>query len=269
MHVYFREYAQQMGMQNVRTILPEQIDICINTSIIDTVNRLIRENVGFKNDKVILDNSKIGNVNALRPLIGIDEIALNNPMITNFGRLSIDNDAFFNVSINNNYLYVVDFKVNFAINTSMGYEEGAGGDINVHEPDVVFTNFKPVRIIEDQYIAETQNDFVLKSRVTSPIIVLHDDNFDFYVDKFVKGNRGYYFNGSFIVYKLLMNYIKRPDTVTYYQGRGGSVSCNLPEYLHVDIVKQAVDLYHASLQTNAMSAIASNKSLIQNSRTNS
>ena len=106
MHVYFREYAQQMGMQNVRTILPEQIDICINTSIIDTVNRLIRENVGFKNDKVILDNSKIGNVNALRPLIGIDEIALNNPMITNFGRLSIDNDAFFNVSINNNYLYV-------------------------------------------------------------------------------------------------------------------------------------------------------------------
>ena len=27
MHVWFRQYAQQMGMQNVRAILPEQIDL--------------------------------------------------------------------------------------------------------------------------------------------------------------------------------------------------------------------------------------------------
>ena len=30
MHINFRQYAQQMGMQNVRAILPEQIDILIN-----------------------------------------------------------------------------------------------------------------------------------------------------------------------------------------------------------------------------------------------
>mgnify|MGYP006955536998 CR=1 FL=1 len=29
MHVMFRQYAQQMGMQNVRAILPEQIDLLI------------------------------------------------------------------------------------------------------------------------------------------------------------------------------------------------------------------------------------------------
>ena len=35
MHVWFRQYAQQMGLQNVRAILPDQIDLVINTSIID------------------------------------------------------------------------------------------------------------------------------------------------------------------------------------------------------------------------------------------
>ena len=43
MHVWFRQYAQQMGMQNVRAILPEQIDVFINTSISDLVNQLVRE----------------------------------------------------------------------------------------------------------------------------------------------------------------------------------------------------------------------------------
>ena len=38
MHVWFRQYAQQMGMQNVRAILPEQIDNLINTSIKDTID---------------------------------------------------------------------------------------------------------------------------------------------------------------------------------------------------------------------------------------
>ena len=39
MHVMFRQYAQQMGMQNVRAILPEQIDLLLNTAVIDIVNK--------------------------------------------------------------------------------------------------------------------------------------------------------------------------------------------------------------------------------------
>ena len=68
MHRWFRQYAQQMGMQNVRAILPEQIDRFINTSISDFVNDLIRANASITNDRVITDNSKIGNINALRSL---------------------------------------------------------------------------------------------------------------------------------------------------------------------------------------------------------
>lgn len=68
MHVMFRQYAQQMGMQNNRAILPEQIDLLINTSIMDSVNEIIKQNIGITNDRVITDNSKIGQINALRSL---------------------------------------------------------------------------------------------------------------------------------------------------------------------------------------------------------
>ena len=66
MHVWFRQYAQQMGMQNVRAILPEQIDTLINTSIKDTIDEVVRANVGTTNDRVITDNAKLASVNALR-----------------------------------------------------------------------------------------------------------------------------------------------------------------------------------------------------------
>lgn len=43
MHRMFRQYAQQMGMQNTRAILPEQIDLLINNSISDTINQVITQ----------------------------------------------------------------------------------------------------------------------------------------------------------------------------------------------------------------------------------
>ena len=38
MHILFRQLAQQMGLQNTRAILPEQIDMLINMSISDITN---------------------------------------------------------------------------------------------------------------------------------------------------------------------------------------------------------------------------------------
>ena len=68
MHQMFRQYAQQMGMQNVRAILPEQIDLLINNSISDTINQVITQNIGITNDRVISDASKLNQVNALKSL---------------------------------------------------------------------------------------------------------------------------------------------------------------------------------------------------------
>lgn len=76
MHIWFRQYAQQMGMQNVRAILPEQIDLVINTSISDTINQLITENIGLTNDRIITDNVKLGQINALRTLYKVSELEI-------------------------------------------------------------------------------------------------------------------------------------------------------------------------------------------------
>ena len=45
MHIMFRQLVQQMGMQNVRAILPEQIDLLLNTAIVDVINEIIKRNI--------------------------------------------------------------------------------------------------------------------------------------------------------------------------------------------------------------------------------
>lgn len=46
MHVMFREVAQQMGLQTVRAIFSENIDICLNNAINAKVRNLLAENIG-------------------------------------------------------------------------------------------------------------------------------------------------------------------------------------------------------------------------------
>lgn len=399
MHVMFRQYAQQMGMQNVRAILPEQIDLLLNTSIMDVTNQVIKENIGITNDRVITDNSKIGQINALRSLYHVHYIEMSpvpsqieekrvfsfSASDRNTGRMTTD---FKRVSDNNllpEYMFLVDFSLNYkkvingqgyngktgvsikgtynvltpngCINsseeylvknknitseviievysvddedfinlnfkvdtsitsnprlkcTSEGYTtyflgvEGTNthdssyggkhyvltktfndGDSNwnngvIYNPlvinsnvrtseyvapsfevDGLETNYFPVRIIDDAYLADTLNDFVLKNRLRSPIMVAYNNNnncnvFDLYIDKFNKTpeNR-YVLEGGLIPYMLRMSYIGKPAKVKYGEDIGQeNVDCDLPEYMHIDIVKHAVDLYRVALSGSMMAA---------------
>ena len=181
MHINFRQYAQQMGMQNVRAILPEQIDIVINTSIMDTVNQLIRENIGVTNDRQVTDNSKIGQINALRTLYKVEEVTIT--IGTNFTydstrRLSGlikhvgTNEANVSDTVFGKPMFLVDISINYTNST-----------------DGIVTNWYPVRIIDDVYLSDTLNDFVLKNRWRSPIATVYK-NFttELYIDKFKAGN---------------------------------------------------------------------------------
>ena len=399
MHVMFRQYAQQMGMQNVRAILPEQIDLLLNTSIMDITNQVIKENIGITNDRVITDNSKIGQINALRSLYHVHYIEMSpvpsqleekrtfsfSAADRNTGRMTTD---FKRVSDNNllpEYMFLVDFSLNykkvingqgyngktgvsikgtynvltpqgcitaseeyliknrslttsvtievysvdserfinlnFVVDTSVtnnprlkctseGYTtyflgvEGTNsqhssyggkhyvltktftdGDTDYNdgiiynpvvinssvltseyvapafETDSVETNYFPVRLIDDAYLADTLNDFVLKNRLRSPILVTYNNNsnknvFDLYIDKFSKTPNGrYVLEGGLIPYMLRMSYIGKPVKVKYGEDIGQeNVDCDLPEYMHVDIVKHAVDLYRVALNGSMMAA---------------
>ena len=273
MHVMFRQYAQQMGMQNNRAILPEQIDLLINTSIMDSVNEIIKQNIGITNDRVITDNSKIGQINALRSLyrVSILDMFPTNKDDRYFGFSASDRySGRMSTSSKNivkdipNYMFLVDFSLNYKQTSNIGCD---GSDTQytppAFKPDGLITNFFPVRIIDDSFLADTLNDFILKPRLRSPIIVTYNNGannvFDLYIDKFIKdaSNSTYYLADRLLPYQLRMSYIAKPAAVAYKEDVGGTnVDCDLPEYMHVDIVKHAVDLYHIAISGSMMAAKA-------------
>ena len=250
MHVWFRQYAQQMGMQNVRAILPEQIDLLINSSITDTINQVITQNIGITNDRVITDNSKIGQINALRSLYKVKTVqaipaasgssSTTTPFVkgeeTHILRMYADIKNFDNGGSGStgkfDYLYLVDLAINYS-----NLESSSG-------TPTTLTNYFPVRLIDDAYLADTLNDFVLRPRLRTPVAVLYNDQLDIYIDNLTSGKLPEELNP----YKLRVSYIAKPAVVAYKSDLGGTdVNCNLPEYMHVDILKHAVDLYRIAV----------------------
>lgn len=255
MHVWFRQYAQQMGMQNVRAILPEQIDLLINSAISDAVNQVIIQNVGITNDRIITDNSKIGQINALRSLykvINVDasvqtSTTIGKPFVkgeeTTVYRLSGEVNKFIDskkistagADYKFNYLFLVDLAINYKDNSST--------------PKV--TNLFPVRLIDEAYLADTINDFILKPRLRTPVAVLYNDTLDIYVDDLDNGALPFNLKPD----KLRVSYIAKPAKVRYASDLGGSnVDCDLPDYMHVDILKAAVDLYRVATNGSLMAS---------------
>lgn len=256
MHVWFRQYAQQMGMQNVRALLPEQIDLLINSSITDTINQVITQNIGITNDRVITDNSKIGQINALRSLYKVKIVqaipvtsgisSTTSPFVkgeeTHILRMYANIKNFDNGGSGTegkfDYLYLVDLSLNYS-----------DKDTSTSTPTKV-TNFFPVRLIDDAYLADTLNDFVLRPRLRTPVAVIYNDQLDIYVDNLEAAKLPENLNP----YKLRVSYIAKPAVVAYKSDLGGTdVNCNLPEYMHVDILKHAVDLYRIAI-SGALSA---------------
>lgn len=261
MHTYFRQYAQQMGLQNTRAILPEQIDILINTSITDTVNQLIRENIGITNDRVITDNSKIAQINAFRTLYDVSEVLITtgeeesesirfsyNPknrikgLLKHTGKYEGQSEESDTDSVFGKYMFLVDISINYKVKNS---EDDEG----------IITAWYPVRIIDSAYLADSLNDFILKNRFRSPIACIYNTNtLELYIDKFVNGSEPIIQMKSgtstlqIIPYELRIDTIQYPKKVKFLDDiLGQSVDCNLPESMHIDIVKHAVDLYRISV----------------------
>ena len=242
MHKMFRQYAQQMGMQNVRAILPEQIDLLINNSISDTINQVITQNIGITNDRVISDASKLNQVNALKSLYkvwkgSIAEATVKGKEKTNYiisFQLPLDNFKTAGTYIDDNksstaisFLYAVDLSINYK------------------KTDFV-SNVFPVRIVDDQFVADVVNDFVLAPKMRSPVASIHDNLIELYIDKAdskPENEQPFTFKGVSIN-ELRFSYIAKPAIVRFAEDVDGTnVDCDLPEYMHVDIVKHAVELY--------------------------
>ena len=242
MHKMFRQYAQQMGMQNVRAILPEQIDLLINNSISDTINQVITQNIGITNDRVISDASKLNQINALKSLYKVWKGSIANATIKGKEKTN----------------YIISFQLpllNFKTNgtytednvssTAISFLYAVDLSINYKKADFI-TNVFPIRIVDDQFVADVVNDFVLAPKMRSPVASIHDNLIELYIDKADEkpsSSQPFKFNGVSIN-ELRFSYIAKPAIVKFAEDVDGTnVNCDLPEYMHVDIIKHAVELY--------------------------
>ena len=242
MHKMFRQYAQQMGMQNVRAILPEQIDLLINNSISDTINQVITQNIGITNDRVISDASKLNQVNALKSLYKVWKGSIAEATVK--GKEKTNYIISFQLPLNNfktNGNYTDD---NIS-STAISFLYAVDLSINYKKTDFV-TNVFPVRIVDDQFVADVINDFVLAPKMRSPVASIHDNLIELYIDKAdskPENNQPFTFKGVSIN-ELRFSYIAKPAIVRFAEDVDGTnVDCDLPEYMHVDIVNHAVELY--------------------------
>ena len=242
MHKMFRQYAQQMGMQNVRAILPEQIDLLINNSISDTINQVITQNIGITNDRVISDASKLNQVNALKSLYKVWKGSISAATVK--GKEKTNYIISFQLPLNN-------FKTNGnytddnVSSTAISFLYAVDLSINYKKTDFV-SNVFPVRIVDDQFVADVVNDFVLAPKMRSPVASIHDNLIELYIDKADEkpsSSQPFKFNGVSIN-ELRFSYIAKPAIVKFAEDVDGTnVDCDLPEYMHVDIIKHAVELY--------------------------
>ena len=121
--------------------------------------------------------------------------------------------------------------------------------------NATFTRWFPIRIIDDAFLSDVLNDWVLSPRMRTPVMVVYavdNDNEKSTFEIYVGENDGSGIStvaASKYVGQIRCSYIKKPAEVRYLSDIGGTnVNSDLPEQLQIPMLKHAVDLYRASIQ---------------------
>ena len=213
MHVMFRQLAQQMGMQTIRAILPSEIDACINIAINDVIKKLIAENLGSAgNEQVTIYNARVGQINGLSTLS--KRLSLTAPIKSN--------------QRNCYTTYVPLDTVMYITAVEIGYEET--------------NSFYDARITQAELLGRTLEDYCNAPTYKSPVVVFlgQVDRVDVEVYSSSTGN-------GLIPTKANAVIISKPAVVMYNDVEEDGVDCDMPDYMHIDIVKVAAEIYLRSV----------------------
>lgn len=255
MHVMFRQFAQQMGLQNVRAILPEQIDLLLNASISDIVNQLIQNHLSVTSQD---GNTKLGQINALTNLYKTYKIDFfdvkpdyQKYKPTEYFNFSLENKDIGLLEDSNAYvlkevLSPLKLEANITYtkgNLGLGAASNNLGERNI--TDKYNTPMFPIRIVDYKYLANALNDDILKPKITSPIAVITDGKFNIYLGKLNESNKTCFVDKDLIPYILTISYIKSPTKLDI--SKDPNFTTEVAEHLHVDIVKHAVELWMSSV----------------------
>lgn len=200
MHQLFRVVGQQMGMQTIRAILPEEIDVFLNMAINEKVREVLLSNVTLNEGTKLMINNNTSPINYIRTLY--KQYVVENTMLLS-NTFSITNlDA----------MYFISFAVVYSDNIQKG-----------------------CRLVEPDRINDILMDFCSSPTKNEPVVVMYTTQANDLVAQVYNNNND--------VYKLIINYISNPVKVSFDE----SISCDLPEYTHNEIVQLAVQKYFNSV----------------------
>lgn len=293
MHMVFRTMGQQAGLQLVRGVLPEAIDVYINDVIYEmTRQELLNGAKTVFQDNVNLQTTALGPINILRNLYRTKNIYLT-PNATN--NLGLNNGSSNYIDTNKNL-----FKWIKNYNADLGYYEiylptttynvkptddkqpykdystFLKGMPYVDKPGVIINpmmylgcslqyNAKSVenvgglsgtnpnigskglgdhvgtRLIGGDTLETTFRDYCNGASIANPVVSLMSDELGREYVEVHTNTKG------LIISTLTIKYIKLPETVRYDVDKANCVNCDLPDYIHYEIIRRAVAKFIATL----------------------
>lgn len=218
MHVRFRTIGQAKGLQLVRAVLPESIDEYLNAAIIEKCRSVLIQNTSTTfPDKITNRDNPTSPYNALRTLFKTKILTvLNHPFSKNFSAVDTTDKS----------------SVLAYISVSTRYDKTItnGNIVTIEEGD-----HYPCRIIEPDKISYILNDYCSKPSKEYPCCTIESST--------TNGVEFKIYTNDNEQPKVVVSYIATPAKVNY----SANTDCDLPDYLHSEIVEMAVNKYFTSV----------------------
>lgn len=239
MHNTFRVFGQQMGLQLNRGILPESIDAYINNAITERVraelfsgvHTALQENAGVQ-------ASTMSTINSLRTLY--KSYRIRNDFTLEDRHVGVQYLMYLYSGVNGYHiLNIPTYPIKESLKNIISPMMYLG--FSVEYDDNSLGNPTSCRLIGADVLETTLRDYCNGASKDSPIAVL------------LNGDEGHdqlhlYINSKNTIVKYLnIKYVKTPNVVKYDIDINKCVNCDLPEYLHFDIVENAVMKFYKSL----------------------
>lgn len=250
MHDTFRVLGQQMGLQLVRGILPESIDVYINNVITEKVQQELLLGVRTAlQDSVNTQASTMSTINTFRTLYRNVRYK-----ITGFDDdfASDKTNQILRYYNGNNGYHIINIPT---VNSEIGNERISPMmflGFSVEYDNTLRGNPVACRLIGSDVLETTLRDYCNGASKTDPIVSLSsipyvDGNLDSLTQSSNEQLEIFVNTKDCKVQYLNIKYIKTPNVVKFSLKDGECVHCDLPDYTHYDIVERAVQKFYVSV----------------------
>lgn len=253
MHDTFRVLGQQMGLQLVRGILPESIDVYINNVITEKVQQELLLGVRTAlQDSVNTQASTMSTINTFRTLYRNVRYKITG-FDNNFD--SDKTDQILRYYNGNNGYHIINIPT---INSGINGEKISPMmflGFSVEYGNTLRGNPVACRLIGSDVLETTLRDYCNGASKTDPIVSLsaipYNNNDNGALDSLTKSSNEqleiFVNTKDCKVQYLNIKYIKTPNVVKFSLKDDECVHCDLPDYTHYDIVERAVQKFYVSV----------------------